>query len=112
VSETLTEPVASVRLCLRSWYGHPEEQRVGKLYQLARHAPYNDDADNFRSGLRCWDLLAADGEKLGRVYEPTLITPRWVWCDVAGNVEIDPLLTIEELTVLVVEYRLRGGLIE
>jgi len=112
VSETVTKPVASVRLCLRSWYGHPEEQRVGKAYQLSRHAQHYDDADNFQSGLRCWDLLAADSEKLGRVYEPTLITPRWVWCDVAGNEEVAPLLTIAELTVLVVEYRLRGGLIE
>lgn len=108
MSETLTEPVASVRLCLRSWYGHPEEQRVGKLYRMSRLA----DLDEFVTGLRCWDLLAADGEKVGRVYEPTPVTSRWVWCDIAGNKEIAPLLTIEELTVLVVEYRLRGGLIE
>jgi hypothetical protein len=110
VIETLVERVAAVRLCLRSWYGHPEEQRVGKLYAQVR----NDSVlrDEFESGLRCWNLSAADGMKLGRVFEPTEITPRWVWCDVEGNNVIDPLLTIEELTALVVEYRLKGGRIE
>jgi hypothetical protein len=112
VIETLVERVAAVRLCLRSWYGHPEEQRMGKLYQLARQQDRHGAEDMFESGLRCWDLFADDGTKLGRVYEPTPITPRWVWCDGPGNEEIDPLLTIEELTVLVVEYRLKGGLIE
>lgn len=102
--------VASVKLCLRSWYGHPEEDRVGRAYQAARRGSDNMVPLEWESGLRCWNLLDAEGLMVARAFEPTAQTPRWVFASDKGHGVIDPPLSMEQLTQLMVEYRLMGGI--
>ena len=97
--------VASVRLDLRNWHGHPEMAAIGEAYHQRNRA----DGRAWESGLRCWNLIDDDGLKVGRVYEPTATTPRWVWTDTYGGREAAPMLSMDKLRVLMVEYRLRGG---
>jgi hypothetical protein len=106
--------VCSVRLSLRSWYGHPEADVVEAAYQAAKQRA-EDDGDitpplGWTSGLRCWDLLDEDGLMIGRAYEPTAQTPGWVWVDERGDQGISQPLTMAKLTALIVEHRLMGGI--
>ena len=101
--------VASVQLCLRSWYGHPDAGKIERLYREARLKEGDGPSLNWTSGLRCWNLLNDEGLLVGRAYEPTDQTPFWVWTDDRGDRGIAQPLTMERLTVLMVEYRLMGG---
>jgi hypothetical protein len=114
--------VDRVQLCLRSWYGHPEHEVIHANYMASKVNVAPDgrlepltDADggmvplSWTSGLRCWNLLDHEGLMVGRVYEPTAETPFWIWTDDRGDREIAQPITVERLTVLMVEYRLLGG---
>ena len=112
-----------MQLCLRSWYGHPEHEVINARYVASKVMARWEgvtDADggggmvplSWTSGLRCWNLLDEVGGALGRVYEPTAETPRWVWTDDRGDQQRRPLCSMEKLTAMMVEYRLKGGLIE
>ena len=106
--------VASVYLNTASWYGHPEERRVAKLYNEAKAAAGAKGPDmqvpvGWRSTLNCWFLLDENGRKIARAYEPTETTRHWVWVDYAGNNKIAPPVSMARMTALMVEYRLKGG---
>ena len=103
------EEVASVRLCLRSWYGHPEADRIEMSYNASRIDGGGATPLSWTSGLRCWNLLDAEGMKIGRAYEPTRQVPRWVFVDERGDREIALSLPMDRLRAMMVEYRLKGG---
>jgi hypothetical protein len=106
--------IVSAYLSTTSWYGHPEMTRVDALYQRAKDAAARRGrtaiSDDWDSTLRCWLLLDAEGAKVARAYEPTELTPRWVFTDSVGHEEIEPPISLERLTALRVAYRLKGGL--
>jgi len=97
----------AVELSQRNWYGHPEASGIDAEWRTARNGALTPIG--WTSGLRCWIGEAEDGTILWRAYEPTEKTPRWVWVDRNGTAEIEPPMTVERLTALVVEYRLKGG---
>jgi hypothetical protein len=105
--------IVEVWLSNGSWYGHPEQRSVEMLYNRsvneAQMQGYPSPGDEWVSPLVCWDLIDDRGIKVGRAYEPTELTPRWVFCDEPGNNEIERPLTHEQLVALIVAYRLRGG---
>ena len=100
--------VASVQLCTRSWYGHPEGSRIEEDYNRKRGAK-GMIPEPWVSGLRCWNLLDAEGLKIGRAYEPTMRVPRWVFVDERGDRELSLNISMEKLQALIVEHRLKGG---
>jgi hypothetical protein len=103
------DEVASVQLCTRSWYGHPEGQRIEQSYNAQRNRNGDLIPEPWVSGLRCWNLLDAEGLKIGRAYEPTMRVPRWVFVDERGDRELSLNISMEKLQALIVEHRLKGG---
>jgi hypothetical protein len=105
--------IAAVDLCGGSWFGHPEQERVEVLYQEAAQAwkRLGNDIVGFEwlSPLVCWQLLDKDGNGLARAYSPTETTPRWVFTDWRGNMEIDRPIEHGQLMLLLVTYCLREG---
>jgi hypothetical protein len=106
--------IASAYLSTSSWYGHPEEQRVLGLYREAKEAAVRRGAasvgNEWNSTLVCWMLLDEEGFKEARAYEPSELTPRWVFTDASGVSEIEPPITLDEMRALMVTYRLKGGM--
>ena len=105
--------VLSVELCTGSWYGHPESHEVEMQYHQANaRAMANGQpcvGDEWRSPLVCWNLIGVDGLIIGRAYAPTEKTPRWVYTGAMGRYGIDPPLSFERLTMLLVSFCLREG---
>jgi hypothetical protein len=105
--------IAAVDLCDGSWFGHPEQPVVEKLYQLAAEEVKRQVGDivgfDWMSPLVCWQLLDKDGNGLARAYNPTEATPRWVFTDWRGNMEIDRPIEHDRLMTLIVSYCLREG---
>ena len=105
--------IVAVELSTGSWYGHPEQHDVERLYRAASDGAYVRGAnvvEEWESPLSCWSLLGDDGMALARAYEPTEKTPRWVFTDSRGNLEIERPISHEQLVALIVIYRMKGGM--
>jgi hypothetical protein len=97
--------IVRAELCVRSWFGHPEGVEIGKDYSST------PDVDKMRwtSPLACWRLQDEDYFQIARAFEPTEKTPRWVFTDGNGDMEIEPPISMDQLRTLMVLYRMKGG---